>query len=55
MCTDVLRLDRSTEAHLILPFTAGHTAVAVQMRMLGRTTPCLSPHAVPITRLVLAS
>jgi len=55
MRTDVLRLDHTTEAHLILPCTAGHTAVAVQMPMPGSTTPRLSPRAVPITRLVLAS
>jgi hypothetical protein len=55
MCTDVLRLDRTTEAHLILFCTVGHTAAAVQMPMPGRTTPRLSPRAVPITRRMLAS
>jgi len=55
MRTDVLRLEHTTEAHLLLPCAAGHTAVAVQMLMPGSAAPHLSPRAVPITRLVLAS
>jgi hypothetical protein len=53
MRIDVLRLDHTTEAHLILPCTAGHAAVAVQMPMPDSAAPRLSPRAVSITRLVL--